>query len=378
MAGLDGLGVLLWIATTGCIAAMVGLAWLNLRRAPRLETFRQPLTQPLVSILIPARNEAANLKVTLPKLLASDYPHLEFILLDDDSTDDTAAVGQSFSTAELPIRLLSGQPLPPRWAGKNWACHQLAEAARGDILIFCDADVRIEPAAVSHTVASLQRYGAGGVCALAHQELQSWAEAAVVPFVVHLPNAGMLHLDANSRFPAPRYVTANGQWIAWQRRAYDAIGGHEAVSGAVVEDVSMAKACRQAGFRFVPLVATQAISVRMYRGFVDVWRGFGKNLFGIMQNKWVNAILVALFLSLAWILSWVGILVYTEWLWIVPLTLLVAFRLFAARLFSHRWTSIVMHPLGSLLSLAILIESIIRTYRQTIRWKDRQVPGQLQ
>src|SRR5690606_19004733 len=153
------------------LLVMAAVCLVNLIGAPRLHRMPSPRTRPRVSLLVPARNEEANLTETLPTLLASDYEDLEVLMLDDGSEDGTARVVEAHrqgGSGER-LRLVRGLPLRGRWLGKNWACHQLARAADGDVLIFCDADVTVGPKAVRHTVSALERYGADALSALPRQ-----------------------------------------------------------------------------------------------------------------------------------------------------------------------------------------------------------------
>src|SRR5690606_308694 len=112
------------------------------------------------------------------------------------------------------LRLLRGRPLPAGWLGKSWACHQLAEAARGEVLVFCDADVTVHPGALPRTIAAMERAEAGALTALPRQRLGTWAESAVVPLVAHLPVLALLPLPLVPRVRAPSLSMANGQWLA--------------------------------------------------------------------------------------------------------------------------------------------------------------------
>jgi len=326
---------------------------------------------PLVSVLIPARNEAANLRANLPPLLASGYPRLEIIVLDDRSGDETASVLEDFARRHPDrLRLIGGAALPDGWLGKNWACHQLARAARGGVLLFCDADVTAGPRAVTRTLALLRREDAGAVTALPRHRLGSWAEAAVVPLIAQMPVAASLPLALVPRTAAPSLSMANGQWLAFTRDAYDRIGGHAAVRGEVLEDVHLGRAVKRAGHRLAAAVATDDLSVRMYHGWPEVRRGFGKNVYALLGGRpWSFAVGTTIFLLTAvypWITPFRGnALAFT------PLALLISLRVAAALLFRHDWRTVLLHPLGAVMALAIAATSF-RT-RGKVEWRGRTV-----
>lgn len=368
---------LLTLAAVVLLVPMLGIAAWNLATAPRLERAGKPRTRPRVSLLIPARDEAENLRVTLPPLLEADLPDLEILVLDDGSGDETADVvlDQAARSAGR-VRLLRGAALPAGWLGKNWACHQLAEAARGEVLIFCDADVLVHDGAVSRTVAALEGEGVGAVTALPRQRFGSWGEAAVVPLVAHLPVVALLPLNLVGRIRDPAVSIANGQWLAFTRAAYDACGGHSAVRGQVVEDVVLGRRVKAAGYRLLPMIATRLLEVRMYRDVAAIKEGFTKNLYPLLGARPVPFMTaIAVFLLTA-IYPWVGVMIGAPGA-ALPLGLLVALRGSGALLLRQGIGSVVLHPAGSLILLWIAAASFRGWRRGTLQWKGREVgdPG---
>jgi chlorobactene glucosyltransferase len=150
---------LTWLAllTTFILIGIAAIAIVNVLTFPRLDAAPPLTTFPLVSLLVPARNEAAGIAETVRRLLAQDYPCYELLLLDDHSTDGTADVARAAAGADARLRLLQGAPLPAGWQGKSWACHQLTEAAHGELLVFTDADVAWKPGALARLVGEMQR-----------------------------------------------------------------------------------------------------------------------------------------------------------------------------------------------------------------------------
>ncbi|GAA6748124.1 glycosyltransferase family 2 protein [Thermus brockianus] len=247
------------------------LRWLallyNLLAFPRLSPKPTP-PRPQASLLVPARNEAENLRRTLPALLRQGA--LEVLVLDDGSEDATAEVAAALGGGHPGFRLLRGKPPPPGWTGKNWACWQLAQAARGEVLVFTDADVLWHEGALGGLLAALE--GREAVSALPRQEAGgNPLVLATVPFVMgglfsFLPHPWLLALRV-----------ANGQVLAFRREAYFALGGHEGVRGEVLEDVALALKARHYGL----FLGVELFSARMYRGYGEVVAGFGKNFLEI-------------------------------------------------------------------------------------------------
>lgn len=161
-------------------------------------------------------------------------------------------------------RVIGGTSPPPGWTGKNWACHQLATQARGEILIFCDADVLPGPDAVARTVAAISMSGAGALTAFPRHEPGGWLEEAVIPLVLKLPVAALLPLSLVFTSRSPALSAGNGQWFAWRSQAYAAVGGHEVVRSSVIEDMALARRAKRTGIRLLAVVATEDPGIRMY------------------------------------------------------------------------------------------------------------------
>ncbi len=250
--------------------------WARLYRLPRLGPPASPLAQaPLVSILIPARNEERFIARCVSGALAQRYPTYELIVVDDGSTDRTAAILADVSSAQL--RVLRGRPLPPNWVGKCNACQQLGEAARGEWLLFLDADTVPHPDLVAALVTYAQQRSLDLVTILPFLELGTFWERAVLPPFLGL--IASLYPFAQFEQPEsrPEQVMANGQCILVRRVAYEAIGGHAAVSTEVLEDVRLAQALRRAGYRVGGGEALDYLRVRMYTSGREVVAGLTKN-----------------------------------------------------------------------------------------------------
>ncbi|MGH9534267.1 MAG: glycosyltransferase [Terriglobales bacterium] len=238
-----------------------------------------------VSIIIPARDEAANLGACLSAAAVSSAA--EIVVVDDDSSDGTAQLVQSWAARHARIRMLRLGPLESDpecagWAGKNRACWRGAQLASRPWLLFLDADARLMPGGLERALAWAQRDDLAALSLSPRQDCDSWAEAAVVPVVFtlldrcyrHGPGGGP---DGNS--PA----AANGQFFLFRRDAYFALGGHAAVAGWWLEDVALARRLQAAGLPFALLPGDGLVRARMYRDLWSLWRGWSKNavpLFG--------------------------------------------------------------------------------------------------
>lgn len=251
--------------------------WRRLRRRPRLAPPTPPAADaPLVSILIPARNEERSIARCVAGALAQAYPRLEVLVLDDGSTDGTARALAAFA-GDPRLRVLRGRALPPGWVGKCNACQQLGESAAGEWLLFLDADTAAEPRLTAALLGHAARHRLDMVSIFPFLELVTFWERAVLPPFLALI-ASLFPFERLERPDVrPDEVMANGQCILVSRAAYEAVGGHGAVRGEVLEDVRLAQAVQGAGFRVGGGEGLAFLRVRMYRSGGEVADGLTKN-----------------------------------------------------------------------------------------------------
>jgi chlorobactene glucosyltransferase len=258
-------------------------AWRSMRvlagwvRVPAVE---ETANAPSLSIVVPARDEERSIEQCVRSLTAQLGGSAEVIVVDDGSTDATAAILARLATEFPALRIVTGEPLPDGWVGKPWACAQGARRARGEWLLFTDADSRHEPHAGASTLAFARANAADALSIMTGQELGTLAEAAIVPAILQMiVFAGGTLAQINDP-ECPDRALANGQYLLVSRTAYDALGGHEALRGEIVEDIEFARRLKRDGrFRLVVADGTQLVHVRMYRSFREIWDGFTKNMY---------------------------------------------------------------------------------------------------
>ena len=235
---------------------------------------------PTLSIVVPARNEERSIERCVTSLLAQRWLEFEVIVVDDGSSDATPRILERLAAADARLKVIRGAPLPEGWVGKPWALAQGAAAASGAWLLFTDADSAHEPEGSASTLRFALAMGADAISIGPYQELESFWERAVLPSVLGLIlfAAGTLG-EINDR-RKPKRALANGQYIMVSRRAYDALGGHEALRAEIVEDVEFAKRIKSDGrFRYLLAAGYRVARVRMYHSFPEIWLGFTKNVF---------------------------------------------------------------------------------------------------
>ncbi|MFL5402157.1 MAG: glycosyltransferase, partial [Gemmatimonadales bacterium] len=230
----------------------------------------------MVSVIVPARNESGNIGPVVRSILASSYAPFELIVVDDRSTDDTAAQVRLVSDPRL--RLIPGQELPEGWYGKPWACIQGYGHATGDLLLFTDADTRHEPDLLTRAVGALERSGSSLVTVSPRQLCLTFWERLIMPqiwFLLFL----RYHPRSVSRARRPRDVIANGQFILTTRPAYEAVGTHAAVRHEVAEDLALAQAYVRHGLKLHFAFAERLMATRMYQGLSQLIEGWSKNIY---------------------------------------------------------------------------------------------------
>ncbi|GAC1444816.1 MAG: hydroxychlorobactene glucosyltransferase CruC [Chloroflexota bacterium] len=222
-----------------------------------------------VSIVIPARNEGHQLPNLLRSLAGLRYPTYDVVVVDDDSEDDTAEVAGRFGA-----RVLHSTGPEAGWTGKNFACWMGAQETRGDWLLFTDADTVHGPDSLARALGTARARSAGLVSLLARQHCLTFWERLLLPYVYSLYFVGAGHINQRGRNPV-----ANGQYMLFNRRDYERIGGHSSVRGSVIDDVALARTATEHSVHVVLLRAESNLEVRMYDSLSALWEGFSKNAF---------------------------------------------------------------------------------------------------
>lgn len=335
----------------------------------------QTTRQPKLSILIPARNEAAVIGQTVRALLAQTYTNFELILLDDQSNDGTGQIATQAAGGDERFRLIFGTPLPPGWLGKNWACHQLSQAASGEYLLFADADVRWTPEAVNSLLTQAHTDQADLLAIWPTQQTESWAERLVVPLIAFAILCYLPILPVHfTQWPA--FAAANGQCLLFRREAYNQIGGHAAVHNNVIEDVALAKAIKANRLRLRMTKGNRLVSCRMYQSWPEVRAGFAKNILAGHGGSIPFLLLSTVFHWLVFLFPWLW---FTATLDVWPLLLGLGGMILRAgtAVFTHqRPLDALLMPISVLLMSRIAFQSIQWQRSGTAEWKGRKLSPQ--
>ncbi|MEJ5913438.1 glycosyltransferase [Pseudokineococcus sp. 1T1Z-3] len=359
-----------------CAALSLGLLAHTLLNAALL---RRPRTAPpcvreRVSLLLPVRDEAHQVAGALGAVLAQQgVGDLEVLVLDDASSDGTGDLARATARGDARVRVLDGTPAPPGWLGKPWACAQLAAAARGDALVFLDADVRLAPGALAATVDQLRRHRLDLVSPYPRQVALTPAERLVQP-LLQWSWLATLPLRVAERSPRPSLSAANGQLLAVDAARYRAVGGHGAVRADVLDDVALVRVLKAAGGRGGVSDGTALATCRMYDGWPALRDGYGKSLWTAGGSPRAS-------LALAGGLALLGVVPVLGTLrgsraGRLALAAGVASRVVAAlRTGGRVWPDALAHP-ASLVVLAGLTARSVREHRRgRLSWKGRPLSG---
>jgi len=357
------------------------IALSNLRFLRRLEDYQYLSAYPRVSILLPARNEESTISDCVRSLLSQKYPNFRVLVLDDDSSDRTWQILETLATEDNRLHIIKGKPLPPGWLGKHWACHQLAQAADGELLLFTDADTYHQPDTLSRSVAALLAEKADLISAFPEEKAVSWPEKLIIP-VILWSVFSFLPLGLAYHLRTPFLSATMGQMMLFRRQAYEQIGGYASVRQQATDDLALGRRIKAHGLCWRLLDGRRHIQCRMYRNFNEIYEGLGKNLFALFEYNVPIFVFIWVWLLIAF---WEPIVIlalgisqpYISGLSMILATGAVATSLLLWGISYHRfgfpWYLVLFYPISILLMVAIAMSSMVLTLTSRARWKGRTI-----
>lgn len=368
---------------TAFLAAGLVIAIGNYWFVRRLDDSRSARLLPLVSVLVPSRNEAENIEACVLSLLEQNYAEFEVLVLDDHSTDDTRRIlGRLAASAQGRLSVLDGSPLPVGWLGKHWACHQLVQSAKGELLLFTDADTRHAPNMLRDTTSALIERNADLLTAFPREETVSWGEKLTVP-ILGFATFSFVPVFLAQRFRIPALSITIGQLMLFRRSAYEAIGGHAAVREHAVDDVALGRRLIGQGLKWTISDGADHVRCRMYTGFGAAVDGFTKNLFAFFDHRAVLYLLAWTWMGIAFLeppavllLSFLNVPLEYFPARLAWIALLESLALFAIAFHRLRFPSylVLLYPVIVAISVFIALRSFIFTGLGLGIWKARRVP----
>ena len=341
---------------------------------------------PKVAVIVPARNEAANIGPCVESLSEQQYPadRLALIVVDDDSSDATPAIVAALAKRDRRIAFRHTPPLPPGWKGKVHACCVGVAAVPDDAqwLCFLDADMRATtPRAIASAVEAASDRKLDLLTLAPRHELKSFAERLMLPCGLYL--LGFYQDLEKVQAPDSDRVVATGQFMLVRRAAYDAVGGHAPVRDAICEDVELALLMKRRGYRVLLMDGNLVLSTRMYAGWSTLWPGFAKNLIQLFGGPLRTALAAPVIVALAWLAVWLplrdlaallhGVSGAAPALALAALgsAAVVGLHVGGAAHFRIPWWYGLLFPLGYTAGAAMALDSVRWRLTRRVHWKGR-------
>jgi chlorobactene glucosyltransferase len=324
----------------------------------------------LVSILIPVRNEAANILMLLESIRQQDYQNYEVLILDDESSDTTYRICADYAARYPQFRVIKGKKLPHGWLGKNYACHQLAEEAQGNFFLFVDADEKMSIGLINSAIHRMYANKLSLLSLFANQQMNTIGEHLVVP-LMHYILLNLLPLRLVYLVKNYTVAAASGQFMLFEAETYRKCQWHKLVKDKVVEDVEIMRQVKANKYNGEALMANGMISCRMYKGYEDAINGFSKNF------------LAAFNYSIIWFLIYIVLIIVGPM--IIIMTLNLQLILFIVGLIAltramislsagqNAWYNIVLHPAQMFSLTLVAFLAIQRHLTKTMIWKGRKI-----
>jgi hypothetical protein len=355
------------VLVLAAVPLLLALWNLTLYRLPEPATGCQT-----ISVLIPARNEEANIGAAVEAVLASEGVVLELIVLDDGSTDRTPEILAAMTDRRLTVA--SAPPLPPGWSGKQHACAILGGLARHDLMVFVDADVRLAPDALSRMAGALQRRPDFGLASgFPRQTVATWSEQLLLP-LIHFLLLGYLPMALMNRFSAASLGAGCGQLLIVRRHAYERAGGHAAIRSSLHDGIMLPRAFRAVGLMTGLFDATAFATCRMYRNSGEVWEGLTKNATEGMAKP-IALPIWTFILGGGEVLPAILMVLSPSLLSAAALACGIGLRLALAWRFRQPVLSAVLHPLGVAALLVVQWAALLRAVRgRPSTWRGRAYP----
>ncbi len=324
----------------------------------------------MVSVLIPARNEEQNILKLLKDMSTQDYHNYEVLVFDDQSTDSTAENVTAYMQRDKKVRLIESNSLPNGWLGKNHACHSLAMEAKGDYLLFLDADVRIKHNMIGKTVSFAHKHSLALVSIFPKQIIKSWGEYATVPIINYILLT-LLPLILIRKIRFSSIAAANGQYMFFDKKNYIKLLPHQTMKAEKVEDIKIARYYKQQQLKTACLANEKDIKCQMYNSYKGSLNGFSKNVTTFFGDSTLLTILFWMvttlgFIAIQLVYGYKGLAIYI----VVVLLIRILFSLISNQSGSKN----IIYMLAQQVSLGvIIIKSIQNKLKKEHIWKGRNV-----
>lgn len=338
--------------------------------------FRQPLPKkfagghPLVSVLIPARNEENTISKLLEALIQQNYNNIEILVFDDQSTDDTAKIVSDFAARDNRIRLISSAGLPEGWLGKNYACFSLARQAAGKYFLFLDADVELFENYICQTISFAEKHRLGLLSVFPKQMMHTTGEYVSVPNMNYIL-LSLLPLILVRKTKRPSLSAANGQFMLFNAEKYRQTSPHKNLKQEMAEDIKTAQLFKKSHIKIACLAGTNHIRCRMYNGFLEAANGFSRNVAMYFGNSLLLAVLFWLITTFGFIAVLFAFQPVVFWAYIAAVLLM---RIIISAVSEQNILKNLILLIPQQVSLGVIIyKAILKRRKNQFEWKGRNI-----
>ena len=325
---------------------------------------------PLISVLIPARNEADNIGILLNDLVIQPYANIEIIVFDDQSDDVTGEIVSHMAETDTRIKLVRSSGLPAGWLGKNFACHSLSRHAKGTYLLFLDADVRMSNDIIQSAVAYSQKHHLGLFSIFPKQIVITPGEKMTVPIMNYIL-LSLLPLPLVQWSSFRSLAAANGQFMLFNSIIYNRLKAHEHVKNCKVEDIEILRYFKTEGIPVACLTGDESIRCRMYSSFGEAVGGFSKNIIAFFGNSFLLALLFWLITTFGFIPVLIS---FSVNLFVVYIVMFLTIRLFVSIVSHQRILNSFLYLIPQQLVMGlVMFRAFLNKHFFHYQWKGRSI-----
>lgn len=368
------IGPLLWLGII--VAAASGHRRMNRLREDRAAL---PDPPPSLSIIVPAKDEAAGIGDCVSRILAQDYPHAELVVIDDRSTDGTGSTLDEIARSEPRLRVVHVTDLPPGWLGK---CHALSvgtETLLTEWLLFVDSDVGLSPEAARRAVALAEHRQYDALSLMPKLVAPTFWERTLLPLLA-MTWAAAFQISLTNDDTRPRHALANGQFFLIRRAWYTRVGGHGAVKDRIVEDVALMRILKASGARVRFMAGQHLAQTRMHPDLRRMFHGWARIFAGSSgRSIWPMAITLLILLTTLASAAWAAVVAVRTGsvAWLVALAahllLSIGFTAWTYRVAGQAARHVVLLPLAWSMVIAILAYAIRVCASGKVDWRGNAV-----
>ena len=336
----------------------------------------------LVSVLIPARNESESISSCVESLIKQTYRHLEIVVLDDRSDDDTFDMVERYTQSDSRVKIISGDDLPEGWIGKHWACHQLSKTGQGAYLLFIDADTVLNPTAIHDAMLLLKVASNDLVTFLPYRSRSCLLGYVVFPFIDWII-ISWLPLKIAQHIKLSFLSASFGQFMLFKKEVYFSSGGHRSIKDIPTDDIELGRRVKKKDFRWGLYDGTKLLKTESYSTNSDLVSGISRSVFPSLNHSLSTLLVFSILLIVLGFYPWAAVVLSSldgesvfsveGSIGIISLLMFVGSWLVVCRSLSHELWTVFLYPFSFGLMILIALHSMIMYSAGLTAWKGRTV-----